>query len=228
MKISICSCFLFSLCSVVSGCLQWSPQSCHACFTVRFPFVTCFSRLKASEFDLGPFELIPSGWLYFWLCGWSGKLSSHTLNQSDAKLKPITTWSPAFSRALGYLLIFPWSSTWLYKVFPFLLIGHLRIPEEDFLVYTNGISLKKGCWHYFLTWCGFLNSFFSRFVQVIVSGINPIDLVISAPQLIITNCSSVKVTPLHSSVEYVSVSITAHSPYLHFLFLAIYLWFSIF
>ena len=132
------------------------------------------------------------------------------------------------ARALGYLLIFPWSSTWLYKVFPFFLIGHLRIPEEDFLVYTNGISLKKGCWHYFLTWCGFLNSFFSRFVQVIVSGINPIDLVISAPQLIITNCSSVKVTPLHSSVEYVSVSITTHSQYLHFLFLAIYLWFYIF
>ena len=48
------------------------------------------------------------------------------------------------ARALGYLLIFPWSSTWLYKVFPFFLIGHLRIPEEDFLVYTNGISLKKG------------------------------------------------------------------------------------
>ena len=104
-----------------------------------------WKQVSSNEmFDLGPFELIPSGWLYFWLCGWSGKLSSHTLNQSDAKLKPITTWSPAFSRALGYLLIFPWSSTWLYKVFPFLLIGHLRIPEEDFSVYTNGISLKKG------------------------------------------------------------------------------------
>lgn len=51
-----------------------------------------------------------------------------------------------------------------------------------------------------------LSSESNRFVQVIVSGINPIDLVISAPQLIITNCSSVKVTPLHSSVEYIIVN----------------------
>lgn len=51
-----------------------------------------------------------------------------------------------------------------------------------------------------------LSSEKSRFVQVVVSGINPIDLVISAPQLVITNCSSVKVTPMHSSVEYIIVN----------------------
>ena len=31
--------------------------------------------------------------------------SHHSLNQSDAKSKPITTWSPVFSRALGILLV---------------------------------------------------------------------------------------------------------------------------
>ena len=45
------------------------------------------------------------------------------LNQSDAKLKSITTWSPAFSRALGSLVVFTLSSHWLSKVFYFPLIG---------------------------------------------------------------------------------------------------------
>ena len=43
----------------------------------------------------------------------------HSVNQSDAKLTPITTWSPAFSRALGSL-VFILSSHWRPKVFPFL------------------------------------------------------------------------------------------------------------
>ena len=29
----------------------------------------------------------------------------HSLNQSDAKLRSISSWSPAFSRALGSLLV---------------------------------------------------------------------------------------------------------------------------
>ena len=33
--------------------------------------------------------------------------SHHSLNQSDAKLKPVTTSSSAFSRALGSLLVLP-------------------------------------------------------------------------------------------------------------------------
>ena len=42
------------------------------------------------------------------LCDWSGNLESLSLslNQSDAKLAPITTWSPVFSRVLGGLLGF--------------------------------------------------------------------------------------------------------------------------
>lgn len=45
----------------------------------------------------------------------------------------------------------------------------------------------------------------SRFLQVLVSGINPVDLVIHSPDLIVTNCSSVKLTPLHRDSEYVIV-----------------------
>ena len=42
------------------------------------------------------------------LCDWSGNLESLSLslNQSDAKLAPITTWSPVFSGVLGGLLGF--------------------------------------------------------------------------------------------------------------------------
>ena len=48
--------------------------------------------------------------------------SRHPLNQSDAKLKTITAWSPAFSRALASLTVLALSSHWLLKVF-LLLIG---------------------------------------------------------------------------------------------------------
>ena len=37
----------------------------------------------------------------------------HPLNQLNAKLKPIMTWSPAFSRALGSLVVFTLSFYWL-------------------------------------------------------------------------------------------------------------------
>ena len=44
-----------------------------------------------------------------------GPENSHDfLNQSDAKLKPIRTWTPAFSRALGSLVVFILSSHWLF------------------------------------------------------------------------------------------------------------------
>ena len=47
----------------------------------------------------------------------------HCVNQSDAKLKLITTWSPIFSRALGSLFGFTLSSHWLFRLFSFFLIG---------------------------------------------------------------------------------------------------------
>ena len=60
--------------------------------------------------------------LYFalWL---AQKNSRHSLNQSDAKVKPTTTWSPAFSRALGSLIVSNLSIHWLLKLFSFHLIG---------------------------------------------------------------------------------------------------------
>ena len=51
------------------------------------------------------------------------KNSRHSFNQSDAKVKPTTTWSPAFSRALGSLIVSNLSSHWLLKLFSFHLIG---------------------------------------------------------------------------------------------------------
>ena len=45
---------------------------------------------------------------------------------------------------------------------------------------------------------------------MIVTGINPVDLVIQTPELIITNCSSVKLTPMHSNSEYVSTRVCLH------------------
>ena len=47
-------------------------------------------------------------------CDWSKKNSRHSLNQSDAKLKPTTTWSPAFSRALGSLVVVTLNFQWLF------------------------------------------------------------------------------------------------------------------
>ena len=50
------------------------------------------------------------------------KLARLSLNQSDAKLKPITNWLPAFSRALYGLVGFTLSSHWLFRVLSFRLI----------------------------------------------------------------------------------------------------------
>ena len=47
------------------------------------------------------------------------------LNQSDAKLKPIMTWSPAFSRAITSLVVYTLSSHWLLKYFPSLWLADM-------------------------------------------------------------------------------------------------------
>ena len=56
----------------------------------------------------------------------------HCVNQSDAKLKLITTWSPIFSRALGSLFGFTLSSHWLFRLFSFFLIGCCDFFGVDF------------------------------------------------------------------------------------------------
>ena len=50
--------------------------------------------------------------------------SRHSVNQSDSKLKPIPTGSPALSRASSSLLVFILNSDWLFRVFSFIMIGH--------------------------------------------------------------------------------------------------------
>ena len=45
------------------------------------------------------------------------------LDQSDVKLTPIATSSPAFSHALGSLIVFTMSFHWLSGIFFFFLIG---------------------------------------------------------------------------------------------------------
>ena len=57
------------------------------------------------------------------LCDWSKKNSRHPSNHSDAKLKPSTPWSPAFSCAWGSLHFFTLSSDWSLSIIPFALIG---------------------------------------------------------------------------------------------------------
>ena len=49
--------------------------------------------------------------------------SRHPLSQSDAKLKPIATWSLAFSCAPGRLHAFTLSSHWLPLIISFVLIA---------------------------------------------------------------------------------------------------------
>ena len=48
--------------------------------------------------------------------------SHHHLDQSNAKLKPISTWSPSFSRASSKFPVFTPSSHWLMMTLTFLLI----------------------------------------------------------------------------------------------------------
>ena len=60
-------------------------------------------RTGQSYFQL----IVESNLDLFWfcfasVCDWC-KNSRHALNQSDAKRKPIRTWSPALSRAFGSL-----------------------------------------------------------------------------------------------------------------------------
>ena len=49
--------------------------------------------------------------------------SRHPLKQSDAKVKPIATWSLAFSRAWDRLRVFTLSSHWFVMIFILVLIG---------------------------------------------------------------------------------------------------------
>ena len=68
----------------------------------------------------------------------------HSLNQSNAKLTPITTSSPAFSCSLGRLLVFTFGSHWLFNLLSHLLIGRcnyfcrtVRLKRRKFPIKPN-------------------------------------------------------------------------------------------
>ena len=58
--------------------------------------------------------------LVYFALGFVQKSRVNHLDILDEKIKPITTWSPAFSRALDSFVGF---THWLLMVFSFLLIG---------------------------------------------------------------------------------------------------------
>ena len=60
--------------------------------------------------------------------------SRHNLNQSNVKLKPNTTWSLAFSRALRKLAVSTLSSHWLIIVVTFFLIGSCDYLDFGFSI----------------------------------------------------------------------------------------------
>ena len=76
--------------------------------------------------------------------------SRHNLNQSNVKLKPTTTWSLAFSRALRRLPVSTLCSHWLIIMVTFFLIGSCHHFGFGFLVFliekcsTIGNSDKFG------------------------------------------------------------------------------------
>ena len=49
--------------------------------------------------------------------------SHHSVHQSNSKLKPIATWSHAFSRASGSLLVFALSFHWFFEIILLAMIG---------------------------------------------------------------------------------------------------------
>ena len=58
----------------------------------------------------------------------------YSLNQSDAKLKPMTTWSFAFSFALGSVVGFTLNFHWHLKIFSFLLLLRLVLVGRNSIV----------------------------------------------------------------------------------------------
>ena len=68
-------------------------------------------------------------WFCFKTVAWR-----YSLNQSDAKLKPMTTWSFAFSFALGSVVGFTLNFHWHLKIFSFLLLLRLVLVGRNSIV----------------------------------------------------------------------------------------------
>ena len=73
------------------------------------------------------------------------KYSRHLLNQSDAKPKPIATWSHAFSRAWRRSRVFATSSHWLES---FTLV--VVVKPKQYTLFMNGCPARQGFQRNFL------------------------------------------------------------------------------
>ena len=97
--------------------------------------------------------------------------SCHFLNQLDVKVTTIMTWSPAFSRALGSLVVFTSSSQRLVKIFSFLLIDCcdsfcFALTTRNQRALDWKIKVRK--WESLLDWSFCLSNFsFSLRLQLI-------------------------------------------------------------
>ena len=69
----------------------------------------------------------------------------YSLNQSDAKLKPMTTWSFAFSFALSSVVGFTLSFHWHLKIFSFLLrlvlVGRNSIGKYSYVNLLDALQV---------------------------------------------------------------------------------------
>ena len=67
--------------------------------------------------------------------------SRHPLNQSDAKVKPIATWSLAFSRAWDRLRVFTLSSHWFVVITLVLVLRH-SIEKRSIQLVTSFVCFS--------------------------------------------------------------------------------------
>lgn len=107
------------------------------------------------------FHLVSSEWIQFTLWLAQKTRTGHSINQSNANLKPITTWRPAFSRAWGGLVFFLiWAligSKWYFPHF------YLAVVITWVLLLRNSIEKRN----------------ISSNVAITVKGISPTHLLIS-------------------------------------------------
>ena len=101
------------------------------------------------------FSSVQSDARLYWfalLCSLIGsEIWRHSINQSDAKLRLITSRSPAFSRALSSILVFTLSSHWLLEVSSFHVIGRCDFFDwrsiEKYKIQVNVFSSKQSFWY---------------------------------------------------------------------------------
>ena len=107
-------------------------NACKSYFSVEQRIFGCV-LFKTEPFWMGCRKLSNQGLL--WICltplyDWCKELTPLSLIQSDANLKPITTWKPVFSCALGNLRGFTLSSLIFWLIVVITLVFGLRHSIE--------------------------------------------------------------------------------------------------